>query len=58
MADDLTKRGPQDRSKINVHEAWELDWWTKALGVSAATLKQVVAEVGPSVAAVRKKLGK
>jgi hypothetical protein len=58
MADDLTKRGPQDRSKINVHEPWELAYWTKDLGVSAATLKQVVADVGPSVAAVRKKLGK
>jgi hypothetical protein len=25
MADDLTKRGPQDRSKVNLNERWEVD---------------------------------
>ena len=58
MSDDLKKRGPADRSKINVHEAWELDSWSKELGVSKDTLKDAVAKVGPSVEAVRRYLKK
>lgn len=58
MTDDLTKRGPADRSKINVHEPWELEYWTKALGVSADALRKAVTAVGPGAAAVRKHLGK
>jgi hypothetical protein len=27
MADDLTKRGPQDASKVNINEPWEVNWW-------------------------------
>jgi len=27
MSDDLTKRRPQDSSKVNVHEPWEANWW-------------------------------
>jgi hypothetical protein len=57
MSDDLTKRRPQDASKINVHEAWELEYWCKALGVSPARLKEAVAKVGTSVVAVKKHLG-
>jgi hypothetical protein len=38
MADNLQKAGPQDRSRINVHERWELEYWTEALGVSAEQL--------------------
>jgi Protein of unknown function (DUF3606) len=32
--DDLKKKGAADRSKINLHEAWEIDHWTRELGVS------------------------
>jgi hypothetical protein len=58
MTDDLKKRGPQDRSKINVHEAWELAYWKKELNVSADLLKKAMQAVGPGAAAVRKHLGK
>lgn len=58
MPDDPKKRGPADRSRINVHESWELKYWTEALGVSAAKLKAAVKKVGPMVKDVRKELGK
>jgi hypothetical protein len=34
MSDNLTKRDQRDRSKINMHEDFEVKYWTKALGVS------------------------
>ena len=58
MSDDLTKRRPQDSSQINVHEAWELEYWCKELGVSPQQLKDAVKAVGTSVIAVKKYLGK
>jgi hypothetical protein len=56
MADDLTKRGQPDRSKINMNEDFEVQNWTKHLGVSREKLKQLVDKVGNSAAAVRKEL--
>ncbi|MFC4687962.1 DUF3606 domain-containing protein [Epilithonimonas pallida] len=58
MSDDLSKRRPQDASKINVHEAWELEYWSKELGVTKQQLKEAVMAVGTSVAAVKRYLGK
>lgn len=58
MADDLTNRGPGDRTRINVHEAHELAYWTKTLGVSADELRAAVKAVGVMVEDVRKHLGK
>ena len=56
MADNLQSAGPQDRSRINVHEEWELRYWTEELGVSKERLTELVKEVGPTVAAVRQRL--
>jgi len=56
MADDLNERGPQDRSRINLHEDWEVRYWTKSLGVSRERLEQLVREHGNSAEAVRKAL--
>jgi hypothetical protein len=55
--DDLRKKSAADRSKINMHEPWELDYWTKELGVSKEQLQKAVDKVGNSAAAVRKELG-
>jgi hypothetical protein len=54
--DDLKKRGPQDRSKINMHEGYEVGYWTKELGVSKEKLQKAVDKVGNPAAAVRKEL--
>jgi hypothetical protein len=53
MSDDTSKRGPQDRNRIDVNEKWELQYWTKELGVDAETLKSTVQRVGPMVNDVR-----
>lgn len=58
MSDDLTKRRPQDSSKISLTERWEVDYWTRELGVSEIRLRQAVAAVGHGSAAVRRHLGK
>lgn len=54
MADDPNKRRPQDSSKISLTEKWEVDYWTKALGVTEAKLRQAVKAVGNGAAAVKK----
>jgi len=53
--DDPEKNG--DRRKINMAEPWEVDYWTKELGVSREELRKLVAKVGTSADAVRKELG-
>jgi hypothetical protein len=58
MADDLKERGPQDRSRINLSEAYEVQYWTKALGVDEAQLRQLVHKVGNSAEKVREALKK
>jgi hypothetical protein len=58
MADDLSKKGPQDSSRINLSERWEVDYWTRTLGVSKEELEKAVRAVGSSAAAVRRHLGK
>ena len=57
MGDDRTKRGPADRSRINVGEDYEVDYWTDDLGITEDHLREAVKTVGPSVEAVRKYLG-
>jgi hypothetical protein len=56
MSDNLEQRGPQDRSRINVHESWEVAYWTKELGVSKEELEKAVKAAGPSASAVRQHL--
>ena len=58
MADDLSNRGPQDRSRVNVNETHELRYWTKELGATEAQLRAAVAAAGTSAQAVRNYLGK
>lgn len=56
MSDDLRKKRPQDSSKINVNEPWEVEYWTSVLGVSASRLKQLVNEHGTSAAVIKSKV--
>jgi hypothetical protein len=57
MADDTTQTR-QDRNFINVNEKYEVDYWTRALGVSEQELREAVAAVGTTAAAVRTHIGK
>lgn len=56
MADDKTNRGPQDRSRINLNEDYEVRYWTDKFGVSKAQLEEAVREVGPSAETVETEL--
>lgn len=56
MSDDKTKRGPQDASRINLNEDYEVEYWTNRFGVSKAKLQEVVDRVGVSVDAVAEAL--
>jgi len=58
MTDDKKNTGSPDRERINVNEDYELQYWTKALGVSAEELRAAVKAVGPTAVAVRKHLDK
>lgn len=58
MADDRTKIGPADSSRINVNEDYEVAYWTEVLGVTKGKLNEAVEAVGTSASAVRKYLGK
>ena len=54
--DSLTKKDQRDRSKVNMHEDFEVKYWTKELGVSREELQKAADKVGNSAAAVRKEL--
>jgi len=56
MSDDTSKRGPADRTRIDVNARHELQYWTEELGVDAETLKATVNRVGPMVDKVRSEL--
>ena len=56
--DDLRKRGPQDRARVNVHERWEVDYWCERFGVTPARLRAAVKKAGPMAKDVRRELRK
>lgn len=58
MSDDKKQTGSPDRDRINVNEDYELDYWTKTLGVTRDELRDAVKAVGPASEAVRQHLGK
>ena len=58
MADDMTETGAQDRSRINVTEPFEVEYWTKRLTCTEAQLKAAVMAVGAEVMDVQVQLQK
>jgi Protein of unknown function (DUF3606) len=56
MADDPSKRGPQDRSRISISEEPEVRYWSQKFGVSSEQLKAAVKKVGNSAERVEKEL--
>jgi Protein of unknown function (DUF3606) len=53
----VSKLAP-DRSKIAMHNAEEIKYWSKHFNVTPEELQRVVDKVGNSAACVRKELGK
>lgn len=58
MPDDKTKRGEPDRSRVNIHEPYEMHYWSEKFQVSEERLRQAVRKVGTSVKEVAKELGR
>jgi hypothetical protein len=52
MTDDKSKPGGQDRTRINVHEEYEVRDWSKRFGISTDELRAAVRAVGPHAATV------
>jgi hypothetical protein len=48
MADDKTKRAPQDGNLISLTEDYEIDYWTEKFGVSRERLAEAIRAVGHS----------
>jgi len=58
MADDKTKKGPADSSKVNVNEDYEVAYWTETFSCTKQELEKAVAKVGVSSKAVKEYLRK
>jgi uncharacterized protein DUF3606 len=54
MSDDPSKKGKQDRSRINTSDDYEVRYWSKKSGVPPEELKAAVKKVGNSAVAVAK----
>lgn len=52
----ISVRGPIDASRVNIHEARDLTYWSRALGVSAERLVRAVDEAGAMADDVRAEL--
>lgn len=48
MADNKTKKGKADRSRINMSERYEVDYWKNKFGVSGQALGGAIRAVGSS----------
>lgn len=58
MSDDLKNRGGQDRTRININEAWERRYWSKTFGCTPWELRAAINVVGTSARNVAAHLGK
>ena len=58
MVDDRSKRGPPDRTRINVNQPHEVAHWAKELKCTEAQLRAAVKVVGPSLASLRNHLNR
>jgi Protein of unknown function (DUF3606) len=56
MADDKSKKGPQDRDRISITEEYEVRYWSKKFGVTPDQLRATVRKVGNTVATVEREL--
>jgi len=56
MADDKSKRGPQDRNRINLNEDYEVQYWCEKFDLTPEQLRAAVQKVGSSTASVEQEL--
>jgi hypothetical protein len=56
MTDNLRKNTTADAKRVNVHEKWEVEYWTKKFGVTEERLKDAAKAAGPMAANIEKYL--
>ena len=56
MVDDKSKKGPQDPTRINLTEDYEVRYWSKRLRVTPDRLRAAIEKVGDAVKAVEREL--
>ncbi len=56
MPDDKSKTRPQDSSRVNVHEPYEVEYWCKHFGCTKQQLVDAVKKVGVMVRDVEREL--
>ena len=56
MVDDPKIRGPQDRSRVNIEQDYEVQYWTQEFGVTEEQLRAAVRRMGPSADKLREHL--
>ena len=56
MADDKSKTKPQDASRINIHEDYQVRYWMHKFGCTAEQLKTAVSQIGTSARTVEEAL--
>jgi Protein of unknown function (DUF3606) len=56
MPDDLSNKGPADRSRISLLEPHEVQYWSDKFGVSKERLGEAIRKVGHSAKDVEQEL--
>lgn len=54
MADNLGKKGEIDKTRINISQRWEIDYWVKELSTTETKLRRAVKVVGPMIVDVKR----
>ena len=57
MTDNLKIKRPEDPTKINIHQDYEVTYWCNEFGCSKNQLVNAVNAVGPTVKRVKEYLG-
>ena len=56
MSDNLKEKAPQDASKVNVNQSYEVTYWSNKFNCTEAELKQAVKNVGVMAVDVEKEV--
>ena len=56
MPDDPTKKAAADRERINVHEPYEVEYWSKKFSCTPDQLRAAVQKAGVMASDVEKEL--
>jgi hypothetical protein len=54
----VSKRHPQDSTRINIHEPWDLQYWSNRWNVPRQQVVEAIRRVGDQVHDVAQALGK